>query len=168
MKARTSNQNSPLYKYYGGRGISMKKEWFNSFQVFYDWAMANGYEDSLTIDRINNEGNYEPSNCRWVDMKIQSTNKRSNFYIKHNKEVKTLTEWSKKTKIPHSSLSYRLRHQGLTIGQAIKASTRDTQNQKKLDLIKQCLQSNPHISIRQIAKKTGISKSAVQRLLKKI
>lgn len=76
MKTRCSNPTTKYYKYYGGRGITICEEWRNSFQRFYDWAMTNGYSDDLTIDRIDVNGNYEPSNCRWVTMKEQSKNKR--------------------------------------------------------------------------------------------
>lgn len=75
MKQRCYNTNRPNYKYYGGRGVSVCDEWLNNPQAFYDWAMANGYQENLTIDRINNDGNYEPQNCRWASMKEQATNK---------------------------------------------------------------------------------------------
>ena len=76
MKQRCYNTNRPNYKYYGGRGIVICDEWLNSFQAFFDWAMANGYQENLTIDRVNTDGNYEPQNCRWVSFKEQATNKR--------------------------------------------------------------------------------------------
>lgn len=76
MKQRCYNTKRPNYKYYGGRGIVICNEWLNSFQAFNDWAMANGYQENLTIDRINTDGNYEPQNCRWATTKEQSTNKR--------------------------------------------------------------------------------------------
>ena len=76
MKQRCYNTKCSRYKYYGSRGIGICDEWLNSPQAFYDWAMANGYQENLTIDRINNDGNYEPQNCRWVSMKEQATNKR--------------------------------------------------------------------------------------------
>jgi len=73
---RCNNPNYTQYEHYGGRGIRMCDEWRNSFEVFRDWAMSNGYADNLTIDRIDNNGNYEPSNCRFVCMITQARNKR--------------------------------------------------------------------------------------------
>lgn len=78
MKSRCYNPNTNNYKYYGARGISICPEWKDDFQIFYDWAMANGYSDELSIDRIDVDGNYEPSNCRWADDITQANNKRCN------------------------------------------------------------------------------------------
>lgn len=77
IKTRCLNPNHGDYKNYGGRGITICSEWMHNFQEFYDWSMAHGYSDNLTIDRINVNGNYEPSNCRWVTMKEQAHNKRN-------------------------------------------------------------------------------------------
>lgn len=78
MIERCYNPKRDNYSYYGGRGISVCDEWKNDSWAFYDWAMANGYSKGLSIDRINNYGNYEPSNCRWVSIVEQKRNKRSN------------------------------------------------------------------------------------------
>ena len=73
---RTLNHNDKSYYKYGGRGITICNEWRNNFIAFYNWAMENGYQEGLTIDRIDNDGNYEPSNCRWADYFVQSANTR--------------------------------------------------------------------------------------------
>ena len=75
MKTRCYNSKSPNYKYWGARGIAICPEWRSSFEAFRQWAVQNGYSDDLSIDRINNDGNYEPSNCRWVNMITQNNNR---------------------------------------------------------------------------------------------
>lgn len=105
IKKRCFNRNSVSYCYYGGRGISMCDDWLKSFQAFYDWAMENGYSDNLTIDRIDVNGNYEPSNCRWVDAIIQANNKRDNVFITVDGISMTIAEWSRRTGIDHRKIS---------------------------------------------------------------
>ena len=76
IKGRCYNKYDKAYPNYGGRGILLCDEWLD-FKAFYNWSIHNGYQEDLTIDRINNDGNYEPNNCRWVDMKTQSRNRRN-------------------------------------------------------------------------------------------
>lgn len=76
MKARCYCKSQKGYKYYGGKGIEICEDWKNDFLKFYNWAMQNGYSDSLTIDRIDSDKNYEPSNCRWVTYYEQEHNKK--------------------------------------------------------------------------------------------
>lgn len=80
MKSRCHNPNDTGYEYYGGRGIDISNELDENFEAFHDWAMKNGYSDNLTIDRINNDGNYESSNCHWIPMSEQSKNRRHTPY----------------------------------------------------------------------------------------
>ena len=107
MKERCINSNSVAFKDYGGRGITICDEWKDNFQAFYDWAMANGYTKNLTIDRIDNDGNYEPSNCRWSTMKEQANNRRNCLLLEYNGTVHTLQEWSEYSGIRYHTLYYR-------------------------------------------------------------
>ena len=75
MRTRCYNPNKKEYSRYGGRGIQVCEEWLNDFTAFQSWALENGYSDSLSIDRINNDGHYEPSNCRWATAKMQANNR---------------------------------------------------------------------------------------------
>lgn len=76
MKQRTQNPNSVHYKYYGAIGVRVCPEWDQSFEAFYNWAIQNGYDDQLSIDRIDPSGDYEPTNCRWADKTTQSFNRK--------------------------------------------------------------------------------------------
>jgi hypothetical protein len=82
MKKRTLNVGNYNYHLYGERGIKVCKKWLNNFEKFYTWSIANGWKKGLSIDRINNNGDYKPSNCRWTTAKEQCRNKRNSIY--HN------------------------------------------------------------------------------------
>lgn len=108
VKTRCYNRNSEKYYAYGARGIQMCSEWRDSYGVFRDWAYANGYAEGLTIDRIDVNGNYEPSNCRWATQKVQQNNRTNNRYITHAGRTRTLTQWSEETGISISTIKGRL------------------------------------------------------------
>lgn len=95
MKNRCFKENIPLYERYGARGIRVCDEWIATFEPLRDWALANGYSDSLTIDRIDNAGNYCPENCRWVDCTVQAQNTRRNVYLTVFGETKCISEWAR-------------------------------------------------------------------------
>lgn len=95
IKARCYNPRTKAYKDYGGRGIVMCDEWKNDYQSFELWALDNGYTKGVSIDRVNNLGNYEPKNCRWVTSAAQANNRRSNRRYTIGKETHTLTEWAR-------------------------------------------------------------------------
>lgn len=106
---RCCNNNYTYYKNYGGRGIAVCSEWRNDFMSFYNWAVANGYKEFLTLDRIDNDSNYEPSNCRWITMKQQARNRRSNRNYTINGEKHCLSEWCEILGLNYKRVGSRLR-----------------------------------------------------------
>lgn len=101
MHSRCNNPNVPKYENHGGRGISVCNEWSgkDGLANFYNWAINNGYDENLTLDRIDNDGNYEPSNCRWADYMTQNRNLRTNRYFTINGETKIASDWCKEYNI---------------------------------------------------------------------
>lgn len=93
IKQRCYNPKCKQYAYYGARGIGICNEWKTNCQAFIYWAIANGYKDGLTIDRIDVNSDYAPSNCRFVSMKDQNRNKRNNIMIVYKDKTKSLAEW---------------------------------------------------------------------------
>lgn len=120
MITRTENQNAERYGIYGGRGISICGEWHNDFQLFYDWAIQNGYKEGLTIDRIDVNGNYEPDNCRWITPYEQSRNLRKNVRITYSGKTMILKDWAKEIGIDYHTLWQRIRKSGWTVEEAFE------------------------------------------------
>ena len=121
MKTRCNNISDDRY---GGRGISVCEEWKDDFQSFYDWSILNGYEDNLTIERKDVNGNYCPENCCWIPLAEQGLNKRNNVFIEINGEIKTLSEWSKEYNIPKETLRYRVK-KGMSENKLLKRRVKD-------------------------------------------
>lgn len=115
MKARCLNSKYPYYSNYGGRGITVCDEWKNDFQVFCEWAMKNGYDEKAprgecTLDRIDNNGNYEPNNCRWTTNKQQSRNRRTNHLLTYKGKTQNIIQWAEETGISRSVFVSRLQN----------------------------------------------------------
>lgn len=124
MKARCYTPSYTRFENWGGRGISVCDEWKNDFQAFYDWAMSNGYQDNLTIDRIDNDGDYHPNNCRWVSYKTQTRNSRTNRMITFNGETRCLNEWSEIVGIDRHTITVRLNQLNWSIERALTQPVR--------------------------------------------
>ena len=107
MRERCYYVKHSHYSAYGGRGIMVCDDW-QEYIPFAKWAFRNGYAESLTIDRIDVNGNYEPSNCRWIPMTEQQSNKRTNHYIVVDGERMTISQCAKKYGIPKSTVRYRV------------------------------------------------------------
>jgi hypothetical protein len=110
MKARCYNKKHRSYLRYGGRGIIVCDEWLNDINAFFAWAMSHGYRDNLTIDRKNVNGNYEPSNCRWATNEFQQSNTRKNVWLEINGEKHTISQWSRLSNIPITTIRGRIKN----------------------------------------------------------
>lgn len=119
MKERCYNPSCHDYRHWGGRGITVCDAWKNDFLAFKEWALANGYEEGLTIDRIDNDGNYEPSNCRWATRAEQSNNRRCLHYLTYEGETKTISEWSRITGINTTTIYMRINTYGWSVEKAL-------------------------------------------------
>lgn len=119
MKRRCTDINSKEYLNYGERGITICKEWLSDYETFKKWALENNYSEKLTIDRIDVNGNYEPSNCRWATRKEQNNNKRNTQKYTYDNKTLTLNEWSKITGISYSNLYKRLKIYNFSIDKAL-------------------------------------------------
>ena len=106
MKARCSRRSSHDYQNYGARGIRVCDDWLN-FIPFMEWALSNGYSEILTIDRIDTNKNYEPSNCRWTTNQKQQNNKRNNTTLTYKGQTKNMSEWARFTCLPYSVIKGR-------------------------------------------------------------
>ncbi|QMT16244.1 hypothetical protein H1Q58_09660 [Planococcus maritimus] len=108
MKGRCGRVSCTNYQYYGARGISVCEEWLD-FVPFMIWSLSNGYTDELSIDRINSNGNYQPSNCRWTTQKVQMNNTTRTKKIAYNGEDLSITLWAEKLGIPKKVLVSRMK-----------------------------------------------------------
>lgn len=133
MKRRCYNPKNTHYDCYGGRGIKVCDEWNNREQVrlkngtcskgwlaFKKWALENGYQDNLTIDRIDPNGNYEPSNCRWVTMKVQSNNLRNNVRLTYKGKTQTIHQWCEELNLNYDCIRDRIRKKGWPVEKAFE------------------------------------------------
>lgn len=118
MKDRCYNPNNKRYAHYGARGIIVCNEWRDDYVKFRNWAIANGYIEGLSLDRINNDGNYCPENCRWVNSVIQNNNFSRNRFVTYNGLTLSISQWAKKTGIPRNTLDWRI-SKGWDIGKAL-------------------------------------------------
>lgn len=119
MKQRCNNPKNKRWNRYGGRGIKICEEWENSFDSFREWALSNGYKEGLTIDRINNDGNYEPDNCRWATYREQNRNYSRNVYYEHNGEKHTAIEWAEIYGLNIKSIYQRMERDNIQFMEAL-------------------------------------------------
>ena len=132
MKARCYQKNNWKYDSYNGRGITVCDDWRNDFLAFREWALKNGYQDTLTLDRIDNDGNYEPSNCRWATALEQNNNSRRCRRIEWNEETHNLVEWAEITGLTYGALVNRL-FRGWDIERALSTPLPPSENKSRMN-----------------------------------
>ena len=120
---RCNSTATTSWNRYGAKGISVCEEWL-TFENFRDWAFANGYNDSLTIDRINPIGNYEPSNCRWANTREQANNKQKTLWIEYHGQRMPLSYWADSLGINYHTLYDRLYLHGWSVEKAFTMPVR--------------------------------------------
>ena len=151
---------------WAGKGIKVCAEWENDPQAFMDWAMANGYDDSLTLDRIDVWGNYEPSNCRWADRRTQMNNTTTNVYITIGGVTKTATEWERESGVSASTIIHRY-ERGYSGEDLLKpAYAVYTPDQRSAAMTKKPLTINGEThSVYEWAQITGLQPTTIRRRL---
>lgn len=168
MRRRCYSSNEPAYARYGGRGIFVCQEWNKSFLPFYEWAIQNGYSDNLSLDRINTNGNYEPSNCRWATDEIQANNKRSTIKYEFEGKYLSLPQISRIIDIGFPTLYRRINENKLTIEEAISIPL-NGRCKKDLNVRKFTIEQIKEIYLStekqaDVVKKYGISKAHFWRI----
>lgn len=133
IKRRCFDARCPRYKEYGGRGITMCKEWAESFDNFVDWALTSGYEENLTIERIDVNGNYCPDNCKWITRREQSYNKQDTIWVDYHGEHIQLRKLCKRLSKPYDTIHNRIMVLGWDVEKAI-----DEPSQQVDSLMSEC------------------------------
>ena len=134
MRRRCSAPSDKRYKNYGGRGVTICQEWAKDYAMFRDWAISAGYQEGLTIDRIDNDGNYEPSNCRWATQKEQMNNQRNTLRYNMDGKIKTLHEIADEHGINADSLYWKVRIKGMEMKGAIDALKEKNRRMKLIQI----------------------------------
>lgn len=162
IKQRCLNPNNKNYRFYGGRGITICDEWMN-VQNFYNWAIKNGYNENLSIDREDNNGNYEPSNCRWVDATTQNNNRRNCVFYVYKQERLSVAQLARKYGLKNDTLHRRL-ERGWSIEVAIETPLMNGQKSKQV--IQLCSKGENKIeeysSANEASIKTGLKPNGIR------
>lgn len=162
IKNRVSNPNNKSYYRYGGRGITICEEWAKSYESFKRWALSNGYRDDLTIDRIDNDGNYCPENCRWADRTVQANNKSDNHRITYNGQTKTTTQWGRETGLNSQIITGRLK-----LGWSLEDALQTKKQRNKIGY-RYITHNGKTQTLSQWARETGINKRTLSYRIDKL
>lgn len=166
MRQRCYYNKASNYQDYGARGIKVCDEWQTDFQAFYEWSISNGYKEGLQIDRIDVNGGYEPSNCRWVSNYINANNKRNNIIFTYDGKTMTLKEWCRHLNVSYKTCTTRY-YRGHTIEECLNlVSLNDKRHKPPHNAI--LYDYDGHIySIKRLADKLGIPKHKLYYSIKK-
>ena len=130
MRNRCNNPKTDRYQDYGGRGIRICSEW-DDYLNFEKWALTNGYSENLSIDRLDNDGDYEPSNCRWATNLEQANNSRQCNFINYQGRTFNVTQWAKVKGLTRACLNNRINVYGWSIEEAMETPMRKNKNRKE-------------------------------------
>lgn len=118
MKHRCGDPKNWMYPHYGGRGIKVCEEWLDS-SAFIEWALSHGYKEGLSIERINVDGNYEPDNCKWVELKEQYLNRTDSHFVTAFGKTQTISEWAKESGLKYDTIERRINQYGWDAERAV-------------------------------------------------
>lgn len=167
MIARCCNPGCGSYLKYGAKGISVCEEWLgkNGFINFYNWSIENGYNDNLTIDRIDGEKGYEPKNCRWVDYRVQNNNTKRNRYITYKGKTKTMSEWARELGIPYQRLNSRINTGKMSIEDAFRIEKMNNHS-RKIEIAPKTKAFGEEKYLFQWAEEYGLNPSTISKRVK--
>lgn len=172
MKDRCYNPNCKGYGHYGGRGIVICEEWKDDFLAFYEWAIANGYDESAprgqyTIERKDNDGPYSPDNCRWATILEQERNKRNNIKVQVGDEVKTLKEACDVLGLNYANekKAHKRRSEGIRPMEEYNRARKEVV-EARAEKLRDIMKEHPDWTNNRLAEELGISKRQVQRIRK--
>ena len=158
MRGRCYSPKHHGFKYYGGRGIKVCDEWNDSFETFYEWAINNGYEKNLTIERINVNGDYCPNNCTWISKSEQQRNRRDTIYLTYNGKTLNTWQWSKITGLSQETISQRRyshwNDERILTEPCIKCEAKNIK-EKNTPILENLLQTNATCGIIEVVKEKG-------------
>lgn len=155
MRTRCNKSYCDHFDRYGGRGIKVCKEWDNlndGYKNFESWALSNGYSENLTIDRIDNDGNYEPANCRWVSRKVQSRNKEISKRITYNGEKMQINDFAEKYGLTVSAVSKRIKN-GWSIEKIVQTPIKHVS--------RTVLYMGKQVTLRELSELTGVNYNTI-------
>lgn len=157
IKVRTYNTHHKDYKYCGAKGVTICDEWDKSYEAFKEWALNNGYRDDLTIDRIDNSGNYCPENCRWADLYTQANNKSNNHLITYNGKTQNMTQWAREIGVRRELIKDRLKS-GWSVEDALTKRKCELWERKDNRLL---TYDGKTMTVSQWAKEIGVNRSTL-------